>query len=795
MKAKTKKIIFLTTGTTILTASVVTPIVILNQKDDVKNQDEKDVNKVFKILEEKNDKTIVLSSDSTGKIIINNQEKIVAKIKTLIGEVNLNDVKIEVLMKKDTNVSTTAQKIIIKLTKNEVSKEIKDFLVKRDFTADEDIIAIKNILDAKNNNDLIITIPSDSIGNIIGNTNNKNAIEKQLRKLVDPSNTTGEASHASLRGVTIEVSMDVDASISTTLQNIIVSISKSGGTALRTSKTFQVKKDFTADEDIEFIKNILDAKTGNDLIITLPSDSRGNIKNKTNKNAIEKKLRILVDSSNKNGDPNHPSLRGTLIEISTNSSFLPIAKTPRDIIVSISKTNGTTLTTTKTFQVKRDFTNDELDIKFIKNIFNTKTGDDLIITLPSNSSGNIIGNATNKNAVIKELRKLIDPSNKNGDSNHPSLRGTKIDFLILNDDDDAPISTTAQEIAIEIIKNNLKNLESINPFYVKRDFTVDEDIIAIKNILDAKTGNNLIITIPSDSTGNIIGNANNKNAIEKQLRKLVDPSNTTGEASHASLRGVTIEISMNVDASISTTLQNIIVSIIKTGGRTLTTTKTFQIKRDFNVDEDIEFIKNILDAKTNDDLIIILPSDSSGNIIENATNKNEIEKQLRKLIDPANTNGDLNHASLRGVAIEVSMDVDAPISTILQNIIVSISKSGGTALRTTKTFQVKKGFTNAQKITNYFAEEVNKNLIIAGEDDLDTKTKILDAIKNYLANDDRNLWTSEIQNLITIHSTETQTSITKDGPTITYSIAYNDDLGNPQKVDLTINHITPPELP
>ncbi len=458
MKAKTKKIIFLTTGTTILTASVVTPIVILNQKDDVKNQDEKDVNKVFKILEEKNDKTIVLSSDSTGKIIINNQEKIVAKIKTLIGEVNLNDVKIEVLMKKDTNVSTTAQKIIIKLTKNEVSKEIKDFLVKRDFTADEDIIAIKNILDAKNNNDLIITIPSDSIGNIIGNTNNKNAIEKQLRKLVDPSNTTGEASHASLRGVTIEVSMDVDASISTTLQNIIVSISKSGGTALRTSKTFQVKKDFTADEDIEFIKNILD-------------------------------------------------------------------------------------------------------------------------------------------------------------------------------------------------------------------------------------------------------------------------------------------------------------------------------------------------AKTNDDLIIILPSDSSGNIIENVTNKNEIEKQLRKLIDPANTNGDLNHASLRGVAIEVSMDVDASISTTLQNIIVSISKSDGTTLRTTKTFQVKKDFTNAQKITNYFAEEVNKNLIIASEDDLDTKTKILDAIKNYLANDDRNLWTSEIQNLITVHSTETQTSITKDGPTITYSIAYNDDLGNPQKVDLTINHISPPELP
>ncbi len=573
-----------------LTASVVTPIVILSQEDDVKNQDEKDINKVFKILEEKNDKTIVLSSDSRGKIITNNQEKIVVKIKALIGKINLNGVKIEVSMKNDTNLSTNAQKIIIKLTKNEVSKEIKDFLVKRDFTiselVDKDIQSIKNILDAKTGEDLVIILPSNSTGNIIGKEANKNAIIKKLRILVDPSNTIGEANHESLRGTLIEISMNTDAPISTTLQNIIVKISKTSGTTVTTTKTFQVRN-FTANEDIIAIKNILDSKINNDLIINLPSDSTGNIKNKTNKNAIEKKLRILVDPSNTTGEASHTSLRGTSIEISINSSFLPIAKTPRDIIVSISKTNGTTLTTTKTFQVKRDFTNDELDIKFIKNIFNTKTGDDLIITLPSNSSGNIIGNATNKNAVIKELRKLIDPSNKNGDSNHPSLRGTKIDFLVVNNDNDAPISTTAQEIILEITKNNLRNIEPINAFYVKRDFTADEDIIAIKNILDAKTGNDLIITLSSDSSGNIIGKVANKNAIEKELKILIDPSNTIGEASHASLRGTSIEISMDVDAPISTTLQNIIVSISKSGGTALRTTKTFQVKKDFTADEDI----------------------------------------------------------------------------------------------------------------------------------------------------------------------------------------------------------------
>ena len=34
---------------------------------------------------------------------------------------------------------------------------------------------------------------------------------------------------------------------------------------------------------------------------------------------------------------------------------------------------------------------------------------------------NIIKKRTNKNAIIKKLVKLIDPSNTNGDSNHPSL--------------------------------------------------------------------------------------------------------------------------------------------------------------------------------------------------------------------------------------------------------------------------------------------------------------------------------------------------------------------------------------
>ena len=351
---KTKKILLLGTSLAVLSASIAIPVVLLNKNE---KKEENDVEKIFKILQAKksNEKIIELSNNASGKIIANNQAKIIEKIKTLIGKANLKEIKIEVLMENDVNISTTSQKIIIKLTKNEFSKEIKDFSVKKQSIIDvnKDIVAIKNILDAKTGEDLIIILPSSSTGNIIGNIANKNAIIKKLRILIDPLNTSGEANHASLKGTSIEVSMNADTPISTTLQNIIVKISKTSGTNITTTKTFQVKRESTPDEDIAAIKEILDSKTSQDLIIILPSNSTGKINDENNINVIEKKLRQLIDPSNTNGNPNHPSLRGTKILAGAFSSRTPISTTSQDIFVSISKSGGTALKTTKTFQVKK----------------------------------------------------------------------------------------------------------------------------------------------------------------------------------------------------------------------------------------------------------------------------------------------------------------------------------------------------------------------------------------------------------------------------------------------------------
>ena len=351
--SKTKKILLLGTTLAILTTSIVTPIVLLNK--DEKNE-ENDVEKLFKILKAKTnkEKIIELSSNASGKIIADNQNKIIAKIKTLIGKANLKEVKIEVSMKDDSNISTTPQKIIIKITKDEFSKKIEDFSVKKQSIIDvnKDIEAIKNILDAKSGNDLIIILPSSSTGNIIENRINKIAIIKKIIMLIDPSNTNGEGNHESLRGTSIQVSIIRDAPISTTPQDIIVSISKTSVITLSTTKTFQVRI-FTPNEDILAIKKILDSKTGQDLIITLPSDSTGNINDENNRNAIQKKLRQLIDSSNTGGDLNHPSLRGTEIIAAALNSRTPILTTPQNIVVSIVKGDEKTLGTTKTFQVKK----------------------------------------------------------------------------------------------------------------------------------------------------------------------------------------------------------------------------------------------------------------------------------------------------------------------------------------------------------------------------------------------------------------------------------------------------------
>ena len=130
---------------------------MLNTKED--NQDEqnqKDVESVVKILEEKNqdERILKFASTLTGKIVANNQEKIVAKIKTLIGEANLKEVKIEIYMRNDQDISPNYAKIQIKVSKGKYSKTIdseKPYFVVREQNQQEIIADVNSVKTALTN--------------------------------------------------------------------------------------------------------------------------------------------------------------------------------------------------------------------------------------------------------------------------------------------------------------------------------------------------------------------------------------------------------------------------------------------------------------------------------------------------------------------------------------------------------------------------------------------------------------------------------------------------------------------
>ena len=572
--SKTKKIILLGTTIGVLTTAIVVPVIFLgDDENNQEKQNQKDVDQVVKILEAKSEeeKIITLPSDTQGKIIADNQEKIVAKIKTLIGETNLKAVKIEVKMKQDQNILVTKQEITIKVSKGKYSKKVasaKAYFVKREQN-DQEIIA--------------------DINSVKTALTNLSSSSKALKLFVEKA----------------------DKSINANKDAILNTLKKVEGYS-----------------EIDF-----------------------------------KKVKIKVKESN----TNLPSIN----------------QSPINIIFILSK-GSVTPVEIDVFTIKQI---DSVEVESIKNELN-KIKSSLeglspkVIEVDAPSLNKTI--AHNKVAIKSAVENLSGYSTISSNFNGATLE--------IKDSNNNLPSNNQPAVAITLVlwKNSV-NLE-VQGFSAKQmlfSTTINSEIIAVKTILDSKSGEDLIITLPSNSTGNIIENVNNKNAIIKKLRTLIDPSNTNGNLNHASLKGTTIEVSMNVDAIISTTPQDIVVSISKSGGRTLTTRKTFWVKRKqltSEINADIIAIKAILVTKNrNNDpsLQITLSSSFSGSITNNPTIRKTLERKVRTIIDPSNINGDSNHQSLRGTTItftRMGWISDDLISTSFRPFVITISKTGGKSL-------------------------------------------------------------------------------------------------------------------
>ena len=677
--SKTKKIILLWATLGILTA-VVIPIILLNNNEDEQNK--KDVENVVKILEEKNEKEkiITLPSDAKGKIIANNQAKIIKKIKNLIDASNLKEVKIEVLMDQDQNILTTKQEIIIKVSKGKYSKKVasaKAYFVKRQQNNQEITANINSVKTALTN------LTSKDLKLFIEKTDKSiNANKKAILNILKQVEGYLEIDFKEVKIKVKDDARNLPSSKETPI-NITFILSKGNVTPVEIN-IFTIKQlDSVEVQNINTLLNKIKSKLEGLSPKILKVDAPSSDKTiNHNKEAIKNAIQNLSGYDAIEFD-------GTSLEIKDSNQNLPKNNQPATSIILVISKNNVNLEV-QGFSAKQMLFSTTInnEIMAIKTILDSKSGNNLIITLPSDSTGKIIEKVTNKIAIEKKLRKLIDPSNTNGVANHSSLKGITIEVSM---NVDVPISTTPQDIIVSISKTGGRTLTTRKTFRVKRAFTADEDIAAIKTILDAKRNNDLIIILPSSSTGRIIGSRVNKIAIEKELRKLIDSSNTNGNPNHASLRGTSIQVSKSPDAIISTTPQDIVVSISKSGGTTLSTRKTFRVKKEKSIaDKDIQAIKKILESKTANDLIITLPSSSTRDI-NDTNNRNAILKKLRILIDSSNTDGNPNHPSLRGTFLTFyGLDLKNLISTTPQYIDVKISKTTGRSLQIRRIFQVKK---------------------------------------------------------------------------------------------------------
>ena len=570
--SKTKKILLLGTSLAILTTSIVVPIVLLNKDEkSEEQQNKKDVDQIIKILEAKNDeeKIITLPSNAKGKIIANNQDKIIAKIKTLIGTQNLKAVKIEISMSEDKNILVTKQEITIKVSKGKYSKKVasaKAYFVKRQQNDQEitaDINSVKTALTNLTSKDLkLFTKKTDKSINA-----NKKAILNTLQQLEGYL-------EIDFKEVKIKVKDDArNLPLSNETPINITFILSKGNVALVEINIFKIKQLDSVEvrnikEELNKIKSNLEGLSSKTVEVDAPNLDKTVTHNKVAiKNAIQNLSGYSTISSNFNG---------ATLEIKDSNQNLPTNnQVAIPIILVLSKNNVDV--EVEGFSAKQILFSTTInnEIMAIKRILDSKTNEDLIITLPSNSTGNIIEKEANKNAIIKKLRILVDSSNTNGVADHSSLKGTTIEVSM---NVDAVISTTSQDIIVSISKTGGRTLRTRKTFQVKRKLTTSEinaDIAAIKKILEDKINNDSdspLIILPGNSSGSIINNPINKNAIERKIRMLIDSSNTNGDPDHPSLRGVTItltRLATGSDPISATIVKPIVITISKTGGTTL----------------------------------------------------------------------------------------------------------------------------------------------------------------------------------------------------------------------------------
>ena len=650
---KTKKIILLGAVIGVLIPSIVTPIVLTsqnkNQKDQNKNQkdqNKEDVLKIIKILEEKSlsERQIVLSSDAKGKIIANNQEEIIKKIKQLIGESNLKGVLIEILMEKDKDISTNFQEIKVKISKGNYSQEVKKgktIFVKRGKTVSElaliELNLIKDSLKALGTK-VVNVYTSGAIDQKI--TTNKLEILKAIEKISGYSDID-------FNGTTIKVKNSEDLLPINSEEAISITLVVSKSNAFVEVIGFSAKQMSAleiANIDLNFVKTNLESLDSK----VVEVDTTGAVDHKINTN----KVKILEEIKNLDGYSNI-DLKGVSIEVKNSETLLPASdQDPTPITLVLSK-DGTSIEVSG-FKAKSLSNQQILENTRLVNLVKLDLESLNPKVVEVYTSGSVDQKiTTNKLEILKSIEKINGYSNINFRNTRIQVKNSE-ELLPPNDQDSVAIILVLSKpgVSIEVIGFSAKQMTASQ--------TANIDLNLVKKDLESLSTKTVEIDSSESSDQKI---TTNKVKIKEEITKLEGYSTID-------FKNVNVEVK-NSENLLPTNEQDPI-AIILVLSKTNASPNNIEVEG-FSVKQQFYLIKNIKAKITNKDILIA----------PNVPTKNQKEIQLAilkqlKVENNTLTDEDLEKMTTNIVSLDIGIKTEVEL-TITHNqkseiIIINVEK-------------------------------------------------------------------------------------------------------------------------
>ena len=681
---KKKTIILGTIIVGVLVAATIVPIVLLNKKDD-EEKDQKDVEAIAKILKEKTvqERTIELDKGLSGKIIAKNKASIIEKIKFLIGNSNLKGVSIEVSIKEDKEISTIATPIVVILKKGEISIEIKEekvgdnrgFKVKRALNDSDSINNVAQIINGKPQNEKVVTIIN--LQAKVGDSGVANKIKAKVEEKIGSGNLEG-----------VQVSISADANNADILDTGIgvgfkITLSKGSGQVVEITnwKVKRAKPNEEKETDsINNVAQIINGKPQNEKVVTII-----NLQAKVGDSGVANKIKAKVEEKIGSGN-----LEGVQVSISADANNADILDTGIGVgfKITLSKGSGQVVEITN-WKVKRAKPNEEKETDSINNvaqILNQKLQNEKVVTIINLQAK--VGDSGVANKIKAKVEEKIGSGNLEG-----------VQVSISADANNADILDTGLGVGFKItLSKGSGQVVEITNWKVKRAKPNEEketdSINNVAQILNQKPQNEKVVTIINLQAK--VGDSGVANKIKAKVEEKIGSGNLEG-----------VQVSISADANNADILDTGIgvgfkITLSKGSGQVVEITN-WKVKREKpNEEKETDSINNvaqILNQKPQNEKVVTIINLQAK--VGDSGVANKIKTKVEEKIGSGNLEG-----------VQVSISADANNADILDTGLgvgfkITLSKGSGQVVEITN-WKVKRAKTTDERIVDTFVDKLNR---------------------------------------------------------------------------------------